>query len=189
MRRDPRVALRTPVKVVKDTRRALRQCHRRSGRGPVGVDGDAAVDRCGRVGEVERRGVRAEAVDADGGSGRFGSIGCQGGVLNGDAVLSRRDVDLPHGAEDRVGDEDGARVSVQRRCAVEALGFGDLGDEAHRRLGRVHINGPKAKGPRYRRLVRRVVARDHGEDVVARFGDTEEAGDAGDMGQECGRYG
>ena len=117
------------------------------------------------------------------------SIGCQGGVLNGDAVLSRRDVDLPHGTEDRVGDEDGGRVSIQRRGAVEALGFRDLGDELHRRLGRVHVNGPNGKRSRYRLLSRGIVARGHGEDVLARFGDTENAGDIGKVGQECGRYG
>ena len=109
--------------------------------------------------------------------------------MNGDAVLSRRDVDLPHGAEDRVGDEDGGRVAIQRRGAVEALGLGDLGDELHGRLGRCHVDGPDGKGSRYGRVGGGVVARDHGEDVLARFRDTEGAGDAGKVGQECGRYG
>ena len=109
--------------------------------------------------------------------------------MDSDAVLSRRDVDLPDGTEDRVGDEDGARVPVQRRGAVEAQGSGDPGDELHGRLGRIHVDGPDGKGSRYRRVGGGVVARDDGEDVLARFRNTESAGDAGKVGQECGRYG
>ena len=189
MQGDPRIAIGIPVEIIPEACSAWGNDARVSGLGTVRVDGDAAVGTFERVGEVQVWCVGANAVDADGSPGRFGRVGRKGRVLKGHAVVSRRGVDLPHGTEDGVGDEDGARVSSQCRCAVEALCFFDVGDELHGRWGWIHVDRPQGKGSRMRQIGGGKVARDHGEDVFACFSDTEDAGDVGNAGQVCGRYG